>query len=207
MNNDVGEGGNDISLLVEGIMPLILVIVPALISYIVATQQVKETEKNLNKQIDAEIEKVKLQYKFEQKRDNNNFLIKVRIEEAKELVSSIFYLRDNVQIYGAYMARGNRTSPIYKEFIEKFQQEVNNATVYANYFPNLKNEILDNLNRITDALAPLSLLVAEERSLEEDTFDNIGKKTLDVSLEFSDIARKIANKVEKQIQTLEEVKD
>ena len=84
-------GNENIDLLLKNLVfPFILLLLPALISYIVSKKQVDSAALNLNKQIDAEVkkveiqyrnelEKVKLEYEYQQKRHNTNFLIKVRI--------------------------------------------------------------------------------------------------------------------------------
>ena len=94
-------GNVNIDLLLENLVfPFLLLLLPALISYIVSKKQVESAALNLNNQIDAEVkkvelqyrnelEKVKLEYEYQQKRDNTNFLMKIRIEEAKKLISSL----------------------------------------------------------------------------------------------------------------------
>ena len=203
-------------MLIENLVfPFLLLLLPALISHIVSKKQVESAALNLNKQIDAEVkkvelqyrnelEKVKLEYEYQQKRDNTNFLMKVRIEEAKKLISSLLYLRDNVQMYGIYMAKGDRNDEEYKEFMRKFSQEENAATIYANFFPNQKKEILDTLKNINVATEPLFVLFSKEQTLDENTFDEIGFKTFEVSSDFYDLTRKIADEVETQIQKLEQ---
>ena len=208
-------GNVNIDLLLENLVfPFLLLLLPALISYIVSKKQVESAALNLNNQIDAEVkkvelqyrnelEKVKLEYEYQQKRDNTNFLMKIRIEEAKKLISSLIYLRDNVQMYGIYMAKGDRNDEKYKEFMRRFSEEENAATIYANFFPNQKKEILDTLKNINVATEPLFVLFSKEQTLDENTFDEIGFKTFEVSSDFYDLTRKIADEVEKQIQKLE----
>ena len=94
-------GSVNIDWLLENLVfPFLLLLLPAIISHIVSKKQVESAAVNLNKQIDAEVkkvetqyrnelEKVKLEYEYQQKRDNTNFLMKVRIEEAKKLINSL----------------------------------------------------------------------------------------------------------------------
>ena len=208
-------GSVNIDWLLENLVfPFLLLLLPAIISHIVSKKQVESAAVNLNKQIDAEVkkvetqyrnelEKVKLEYEYQQKRDNTNFLMKIRIEEAKKLISSLIYLRDNVQMYGIYIAKGDRNDEKYKEFMRRFSEEENAATIYANFFPNQKKEILDTLKNINVATEPLFVLFSKGQTLDENTFDEIGFKTFEVSSDFYDLTRKIADEVEKQIQKLE----
>lgn len=208
-------GNVNIDLLLENLVfPFLLLLLPALISHIVSKKQVESAAVNLNKQIEAEVkkvetqyrnelEKVKLEYEYQQKRDNTNFLMKVRIEEAKKLINSLIYLRGNVQIYGIYLAKGDRNDEKYKEFVRRFSEEEKNATIYANFFPDQKKEILDTLQNIAVVTEPLSVLFLKGQALDENTLEELGFKTLEVSLAFSDLTRKIADEVEKQIQKLE----
>lgn len=209
-------GNENIDLLLKNLVfPFILLLLPALISYIVSKKQVDSAALNLNKQIDAEVkkveiqyrnelEKVKLEYEYQQKRDNTNFLIKVRIEEAKKLINSLIYLRGNVQIFGIYLAKGDRNSEKYKEFVRRFSEEEKNATIYANFFPDQKKEILDTLQNIAVVTEPLSVSFLKGQAVDENTLDELVSKTLEVSMAFSDLTRKIADEVEKQIQKLEQ---
>lgn len=94
-------GNLNIDLLLEGLVfPFILILLPALISHIVSKKQIESAAINLNKQLDAEVKKVetqyrnelkklKIEYEYQQKRDNSNYLMKVRIEEAKKLINSL----------------------------------------------------------------------------------------------------------------------
>ena len=209
-------GNVNIDLLLENLVfPFLLLLLPALISYIVSKKQVESAALNLNNQIDAEVkkvelqyrnelEKVKLEYEYQQKRDNTNFLMKIRIEEAKKLINSLIYLRDNVQTYGIYLAKGDRNSDKYKEFVRRFSEEEKNATIYANFFPDQKKEILDTLHNIADVTEPLSVPFLKGQALDEKTLDELFFNTLEVSIAFSNLTRKIADEVEKQIQKLEQ---
>ncbi|MFL2117797.1 hypothetical protein ACEN4P_09180 [Marinilactibacillus psychrotolerans] len=61
------------------------IIVSAIVSYIVSKNNIKSQKESIDKQIDAEIEKIRMQYQLEQKRDNNNYLNKFKIEKLAEL--------------------------------------------------------------------------------------------------------------------------
>lgn len=212
----INLGNLNIDLLLEGLVfPFILILLPALISHIVSKKQIESAAINLNKQLDAEVKKVetqygnelkklKIEYEYQQKRDNSNYLMKVRIEEAKKLINSLIYLRDNIQIYGLYMVQGDSNDEKYKEFMKSFNEAENNAAIYANFFPNQKKEILDTLQNIHVVTEPLLIAFLKGQTLAGNTLDELGFKTLEVSSRFYDLTRKIADEVENQIQKLEE---
>lgn len=103
----------DLGIIEVFLLPVILVLVPAVVSFFVAKIQSSTAEKNIIMQIDAEVKKLELQYKhdlerikleyaYQQRRDNTNFLTKIRIEEASKLINSVIFIRNNVQIYPYY---------------------------------------------------------------------------------------------------------
>lgn len=71
------------------IVPIITSIISAVIAYFVSKQQVKSSERRLDKEINAEIKKVKYQYELEQKRDDSNFLNKFKLEKLAKLYELI----------------------------------------------------------------------------------------------------------------------
>ena len=107
-------------------------------------------------------------------------------------------------MYGIYMAKGDRNDEKYKEFMRRFSEEENAATIYANFFPDQKKEILDTLQNIAVVTEPLSVSFLKGQAVDENTLDELVSKTLEVSMAFSDLTRKIADEVEKQIQKLEQ---
>ena len=70
------ENASDLLSLIPEIVNLLGIAVSALVAFIVAKVQSKNAEIQLDKQIKAEVEKIKIQYELEQKRDNINFLNK-----------------------------------------------------------------------------------------------------------------------------------
>lgn len=61
------------------------VAISAFVAFIVAKLQSKNAERQIDKQIKGEVEKIKIQYELEQKRDNINFLNKFKLEKLTEL--------------------------------------------------------------------------------------------------------------------------
>lgn len=63
------------------VVPAITSIISAVIAYFVSKQQVKSSERRLDKEINAEIKKVRYQYELEQRRDDSNFLNKFKLKK------------------------------------------------------------------------------------------------------------------------------
>lgn len=64
------------------------------ITFTVTLIQMKSNRKNLKNQIDSELEKIKLQYNLEQRRDDRNFLYKLKLEKSSQLADDLVdYIR------------------------------------------------------------------------------------------------------------------
>ena len=99
------ENSSDLLSFLPEIINISGIVVSAFVAFIVAKLQSKNAERQLDKQIEAEIEKIKIQfnaevekikiqYALEQKRDNINFLNKFKLEKLTELYDLVTqYLR------------------------------------------------------------------------------------------------------------------
>lgn len=105
-------------------IPLLLIIIPAIISFIVAKVQIKAAEKNINIQIDAEIKKIRLQHEYEQKRDNKNYLNKLLLENSFELKDRLAnYCRSERQLANLIYHIVNEGKGTNKEIANKIEYE------------------------------------------------------------------------------------
>ncbi len=150
------ENASDLLSLIPEIVNLLGIAVSALVAFIVAKVQSKNAEIQLDKQIKAEVEKIKIQYELEQKRDNINFLNKFKLEKLTELydlvAQNLRYI-NKVTLLFEKLLRGKQLSEISKEEIDIFLKERNiieeeyfekgitkQISIATNYFPNFKNK-------------------------------------------------------------------
>lgn len=150
------ENASDLLSLIPEIVNLLGIALSALVAFIVAKVQSKNAEIQLDKQIKAEVEKIKIQYELEQKRDNINFLNKFKLEKLTELydlvAQNLRYI-NKVTLLFEKLLRGKQLSEISKEEIDIFLKERNiieeeyfeksitkQISIATNYFPNFKNK-------------------------------------------------------------------
>lgn len=161
------ENSSDLLSFLPEIINISGIVVSAFVAFIVAKLQSKNAERQLDKQIEAEIEKIKIQfnaevekikiqYALEQKRDNINFLNKFKLEKLTELYDLVTqYLRCVNVIINLFdkLVRSSPLSEITNDEKKKFFKErtiiedeyfekglAKQITMVTNYFPNLKNE-------------------------------------------------------------------
>ena len=161
------ENSSDLLSFLPEIINISGIVVSAFVAFIVAKLQSKNAERQLDKQIEAEIEKIKIQfnaevekikiqYALEQKRDNINFLNKFKLEKLTELYDLVTqYLRCVTVIINLFdkLVRSSPLSEITNDEKKKFFKErtiiedeyfekglAKQITMVTNYFPNLKNE-------------------------------------------------------------------
>lgn len=139
------------------IVVLIGAIIPAIVSYIVSKMNIKNEKENINKQIEAEIKRVKTQYKLAQKKDNKNYLNKLKVEKLAELypavvkftreinkiseftVNSINYFENSIPLKEDELK-------VYKKIKKDIENKnidhklINKISVLAVYFPEIKKQ-------------------------------------------------------------------
>lgn len=99
--------------------------------------------------------------------------------------------------------RGNKKNEHEIGLLDRFERETNDIIIYANYFPDLKKEILGLINSINSTIFPIIISQSREKELEGSDLEDIRIRTLALSRSFSKVLVKISNEVEKQIQKLE----
>ena len=161
------ENSSDLLSFLPEIINISGVVVSAFVAFIVTKLQSKNAERQLDKQIEAElekikiqfnaeVEKIKMQYELEQKRDNINFLNKFKLEKLTELydlVSQNLRYVNRITFLFEELLRSKRLDEISKDekniFLkartiiedEHFEKSLTKQiTIATNYFPNLKNE-------------------------------------------------------------------
>lgn len=134
---------------------VLTVILSAIVSNAVAKKNIKSQQENLDKQIDAEIQKLKIQYKYEQQRDNTNFINKLELEKLSELYElTARYGRLSNQIILAFkhlirIKEEDRTEEDFDQYFklrDHYEQELDNQnisrsiTILINFVPDLRRE-------------------------------------------------------------------
>lgn len=135
---------------------LLGIIISAIVSNIVSTKNIKSQQENIDRQINAEVEKIEIQYRLEQKRDNINYLNKFKIEKLAELY----------ELIGQYARYSTKLNLLIQEFFRKnpslsFDEEevalfkdnrakieedffekniMRKITILVAYFPNLRKK-------------------------------------------------------------------
>ena len=131
------ENSSDLLSFLPEIINISGIVVSAFVAFIVAKLQSKNAERQLDKQIEAEIEKIKIQfnaevekikiqYALEQKRDNINFLNKFKLEKLTELYDLVTqYLRCVTVIINLFdkLVRSSPLSEITNDEKKKFFKE------------------------------------------------------------------------------------
>lgn len=150
---------------------LLGIIISAIVSNIVSTKNIKSQQENIDRQINAEVEKIEIQYRLEQKRDNINYLNKFKIEKLAELYELIgqyarYSTKLNLLIQEFFrknpslsfdeeevaLFKDNRTK-IEEDFFEK--NIMRKTTILVAYFPNLRKkweELISYQSRYIDYL-------------------------------------------------------
>lgn len=132
---------------------IITVILSTTGSYIISKKNIKNEKKRIDRMIKSEIEKVRIQYEYEQKRDNNNFLYRFKLEKLAELYELFgqfgrYNARLTIQIKELlYKERSEVTDEDIKSFLLKrskiesefFEEKImRKITISTTYFPKIK---------------------------------------------------------------------
>lgn len=84
----------------EAILAFVGALAGGVITFFVTLVQTNSNRKNLESQIKSEIDKIKLQYNLEQRRDDRNFLYKLKLEKSSQLADELVnYLRQISKSY------------------------------------------------------------------------------------------------------------
>lgn len=156
VNSTYIENSSDLLSFLPEIINISGVAMSAFVAFIVAKLQSKNSERQLDKQIMAEVEKIKIQYELEQKRDNINFLNKFKLEKLAELydlVAQNLRYVTRITILFQELLRSKPHDEISIDEINNFLKErtiiedehfekslTKQITIVTNYFPNLKSE-------------------------------------------------------------------
>lgn len=125
-------------------------------SYTVTKKSLKVEQENFDKQIESEIEKMKVQYMFEQRRDSINFLNQFKLEklaELYELVSQFGRYNSQLTIQIEDLIRIKKIEQISDEEKESFKKErtriednffdrntMRKITISMSYFTEIKHK-------------------------------------------------------------------
>lgn len=134
---------------------VITVALSGFISNVVTNKNIKNERENLNKQMDAELERIKQEYVYSQKLSNSNFLYKFKLEKLAELYELVGqYSRYNAKltILIRRLFRGHKIEDITDQqkntFVEDrtliedefFNRNVmRQISIIVSYFPDLKD--------------------------------------------------------------------
>lgn len=136
---------------------LVTAIIPAIISFIVSKMNIKTEKENINKQIEAEIKKVKIQYELAQKKDNANYLNKLKVEKLAKLYPAVAKFNNGIAILSEFTIN---SIDYFKNSIPLSEEEIN---IYKNEREEIKNMYIDE-----NLIAEISTLAVYFPNIKEE---------------------------------------
>lgn len=191
------------------------IIISAIVSFIVAKVQTRSAEKNLNTQIQSEIEKVERQYDlelqkiekqytFEQKRDNTNFIVKLRIEKATELISALDELINLSSYYhNNSIKKAKREEFDYKK-LSQFTNTEAKVSILINYFSVLRQEWKDIKMFLMETDQAFIKIYLDKVTLTEDGELELFNKNFEYQTKLRGISRQVSMINDEILNRLEE---
>lgn len=88
-------------------------------------------------QVKKNIERIQYQFDLEQKRENKDFVIKLKLEKSSELIEKVSELSGMNMVVFSYLI--NKDTDAKQAYVDKFYVLMREITVLVNYFPDSKN--------------------------------------------------------------------
>lgn len=192
------------------------VVITAIVSYIVAKMQSKSNARNIDKQVQAEIIKIDKQHEYELKRNNQNFLNKIIVEnsfEVHETVSNYCYEQGNVadiilDVLGENTLTNTDKAEIMMNRIYEYNRKTKWSGAEANlimvYMPELESqwrELLD-LGVKIDVIYPKNIYNELKESNKTYNYDAFFEDVVKFETLGADLLSSIREEVRKTIRKL-----
>lgn len=191
------------------------IIVSAIVSYIVSKVQANSDKKNLKIQIQAEIEKVEQQYNFElqkiekqytfeQKRDNTNFIVKLRVEKATELISALDELIGLSSYYYNNSIKKSKKEIYDSKKLTQFTSIETKVSILINYFSVLRVEWNDAKIFLKETEQTFIEVYLDKSTLTRSMELEIYEKNIQYQSKLSDISKNVSKINDEILNKLEE---
>lgn len=192
------------------------VVITAIVSYVVAKMQSKSNARNIDKQVQAEIIKIDKQHEYELKRNNQNFLNKIIVEnsfEVHETVSNYCYEQGNVadiilDVLGENTLTNTDKAEIMMNRIYEYNRKTKWSGAEANlimvYMPELESqwkELLD-LGVKIDIIYPKNIYNELKESNKTYNYDAFFEDVVKFETLGADLLSSIREEVRKTIRKL-----